>query len=278
MTRSIIAILFWLTAGPVLAAGSLAVTFSEQSAGSPLDLDGFRLQFAEEFDAPVSLKGPRLFAPVHAPYGAGQFDPPEGRAYAVTRDDEGHGVLRITAYQDAKGWRSGSVQTADAAQSKGQARIGPQGFACQGCYFEARMKFPRSAPGYWSAFWLLSPDPKGSHVEVDVVEWYGGDPRGHHQSVHIWRKPPAKKAFKSNYSGMAGVIDDGDWHDYGLLQEPGRLTFYVDRREVARVAVDETFDVALYPLVSLAVLPKEAPQAKGPMTLDVDYLRAYAPR
>jgi hypothetical protein len=279
MRRAGLAALAWLAAVPASAGGSLPATFSERDAGAPLDLGGYRLKLDQTFDRPASLRGPRLFAPVHAPYGAGKFDPPDGRAYQVTHDASGKGVLRITAYKDAGGWRSGSVQTADAAQSKGGAEIGRTGFACRGCYFEARLRFPRGAPGYWSAFWLLSPDRKDKgHVEVDVVEWYGGDPTGHHQSVHVWRKGGGKPAFKSNYSGLRGVVDDGGWHDYGLLQEPGRLTFYVDRKEVSRVAVGDEFDVALYPVISLAVLPKEADRAKGPMVLDVAYLRAYAPR
>ena len=175
-------------------------------------------------------------------------------------------------------WRSGNIQTADQAQSYRQAPFDGRGFVCRGCYFEARLKFPKAAPGYWAAFWLLSPDqPKTGHVEVDVIEWYGGDPKGHHQSVHIWNRPKEKHTFKSNYTGMKGVVTDGEWHSYGALQRDEEIVFYVDRKEIARVKVDQAFNVPLYAVLSLSVLPKEVPQAKSPMVLYADYIRAYAP-
>ncbi|WP_331539474.1 glycoside hydrolase family 16 protein [Phenylobacterium sp.] len=284
MKAAIAGLLLFLAATPASAAGSMAVTFVEDRAGQPLDLKGYGLTFNEEFDGPLSLQGPRLFAPVHTPIGAGKFDDPQGPAYAAVEvpGEDGRDVtaLSITAYKDGGGWRSGNVQSADAAQSYRQAPFGGKGFACRGCYFEARLKFPQAAPGYWAAFWLLSPDQPGiGHVEVDVIEWYGGDPKGHHQSVHVWSKAaPAKHTFKSNFVGMKDVIADGRWHNYGALQQDGQIVFYVDRREISRVPVTAEFDVPLYALVSLSVLPKEAAAAVGPMVLYADYIRAYAPK
>jgi hypothetical protein len=261
---------------PAIAGGDLPVEFDESRSGGPIDLSGRRLSFNEDFKGYLSLRGPRLFAPVHAPAGAGVFDPPEGPAYATVEVD-GVKALRILAYKQDGQWRSGNVQTASIAQAHEGAPFSRYGFACKGCYFEARMKFPRAAAGYWSAFWLLSPHAKSGHVEVDVIEWYGGDPKGHHQSVHAGPSGKSGRRYKSNYISMLSTLGDGGWHDYGVQQNPGELIFYVDRREISRVKVPADFDVPLYPLVSLVVLPSEADQAKSPMTLYVDYIRAYAP-
>ncbi len=256
-------------------AEKLQVDWNEQFRGTPLELSSYKLAFSEEFDGKEQLKGPKLFAPVHAPYGANTFDFPPSPAYHVA-----DGTLRLEAYKDQGKWRSGMVQTANDAQSYHGARFGSgKGFVCANCYFEARMRFPAGkVPGFWGAFWLLSPDhPKTGHVEIDVIEWYGGDPRGHHQSVHVWPKRPGVHAGKSNYTGMQGVITDGQWHSYGARVEKGTVYIYMDRKEVSRVDVPAEFDVSYYLVAGLAVLPQEVKLAPDLMQLDVDYLRAYKP-
>ena len=93
-------------------------------------------------------------------------------------------------------------------------------------------------------------------------------------------------------AGKIGRLNDGKMPIYepgldllvGQNVKAGRLDFTTDTQTAVRqadavfIAVGDEFDVALYPVISLAVLPKEADRAKGPMTLDVAYLRAYAPR
>ena len=246
--------------------------WDERAAGTSLDVDRYRLLFDEGFDR-RALKGPTTFAPVHAPYGAGIFDPPAGKAYRVE-----DGVLSISAYRSAGKWRSGSVQTADADQAAGRTPFyGGRGFACQGCYFETRMRLPAGKePGFWGGFWLLSPNEAGSHVEIDVLEWYGGDPKGHHQSVHIWPADHRAHVGLSNYTGTKALLD-GQWHSYGARVADGIAYVYMDRREVSRLPVPPSFDTAFYPLVTLAIFPKEREIAREGMHLDVDYIRAYRP-
>jgi hypothetical protein len=251
-----------LVAHAAHAAGDLPVQWDTSHAGARLDLGGAEPVFFEGFDEPPGLQGPKLFAPVHAPYGAGQFDPPSGPAYHWRK-----GVLELVAYQDRAGrWRSGSVQTADA---KGR------GFACADCYFEARLRFPPGrTPGYWSAFWLLSPEAGAGHIEIDGLEWYGGSPLGHHHTVHLAQPPPRKRQYKGEITFMPH-LDDGEWHDYGVRKDDDGVIVYVDGREVSRVRTGAAFRAPVYMLVSLAIVPKEASSARGPMTLAVDYLRAY---
>ena len=163
-----------LLPGAASAGGDFPVTWDELASGEPLDLSKYHLVFDESFDT-KQLTGPKVFAPVHAPYGAGTFDGPTGDAYQV----EG-GTLTLEAYKRNGRWRSGSVQTANPSQSRGREPFSDgKGFACSDCYFETRLKFPKGVvAGPWGGFWLLSPEAGNGHVEVDVIEWYGGDPKG----------------------------------------------------------------------------------------------------
>ena len=252
-----------LLAMTLAAAAAQVAVWTEDFSGAPIDVTGRPLAFSEEFDGDVSLSGPKLFAPVHAPYGAGKFDDPTGPAYRIS-----DGVLSLIAYKAADGWRSGTVQAVDKAG---------QGFTCADCYFEARLKLPSvKTPAFWGGLWLLSnDDPVTGHAEIDVLEWYGGDPKGHHQALHLWQKAPIGHSGTSNYTGMGALLLDGAWHTYGAEKRGDTVFFYMDRREVSRAVVGPGFNVSYYPLVSLTVNPPEASAGVDGMTLQVDYIRAY---
>jgi len=268
---AVVSALFCILASQVSANGKLAVKWDGSTEGTAIDLNGHQVLFNEDFDT-KALEGPKVFAPVHAPFGAGTFDAPAGEAYDVSE-----GTLILKAYKQDNAWRSGSVQTADLAQSSGRTEFdGTRGFACADCYFETRLKFPKGVVhGLWAGFWLLSPEAANGHTEIDVLEWYGGDPKGHHKSVHVWPKDRHLHAFKSDYTGMSAIID-GNWHTYGAQIRDGTVYIYTDRKEVAKVAVSEEFKTSYYALVTLAVLPKEAKVAEAPFSIAVDYIRAYA--
>ena len=140
-----LAILFAVAVGTLFpedasAGGDFAVTWDETASGEPLDISKYRLVFEEGFDA-KQLTGPKVFAPVHAPFGAGTFDGPTGDAYQVE-----DGSLTLNAYKRNGRWRSGSVQTANPSQSRGLEPFSDgKGFACGDCYFETRLKFPKGS-------------------------------------------------------------------------------------------------------------------------------------
>ncbi|WP_303545071.1 glycoside hydrolase family 16 protein [Sphingomonas natans] len=251
------------------AAGSLNVKWDQSSAGASLDVDAMRLIFSEEFDED-SLNGPKMFAPVHAPYGAGLFDQPGSRSYQIH-----DGLLTLRAFRRDGVWHSGSVQSANAAQSAGKASFGKRGFACRSCYFEARLRLPKGAePGFWGAFWLLSPQGNDGHTEIDVIEWYGGDPKGHHQGVHVWPRDRAHSG-QSNYRGIP-ALQDGEWHTYGAQMTSDLiLHIYMDRQEISKVVLPPQFSADYYALLTLAVLPKEASTPQEPLMMNADYVRAY---
>ena len=253
-------------------------SWSEDHRREPLTLDGFELTFSDEFDAlrvtDESGPGP-WFAPVHSDVGASKWDKPSSQSGVYT---VANGELRIRATRAPDGvWHAGSIQTADKSG---------KGFAQQYGYFEARMRFPEK-PGAWCAFWLKSQaehwTPSMIRPEIDVVEWYGGDPKGHHQSVHLW---PAGRQYTtpgrlakhwglSNYTGMAELTDH-DWHTHGALINEQWVIMYVDRKEVARFPTLEEFKTPLYPLVSLTLYEQDLSKAVPPIDMLVDYVRIYA--
>jgi len=255
-----------------------AYSWSEEYAGTALDLSGYDLSLSDEFDAdsvtPDSGAGP-WYAPVHASYGAAKFDVPgaNNQTYSIS-----NGVLTIRATKDTDGWHGGNIETVNQAGA---------GFAQRYGYFEARMKFP-NMPGAWPGFWLKSQEEHTNlaivRPEIDIVEWYGGDPRGLHSTVHLW--PPAPKYLKpgglskpwskSNYKGEAGLA--AEWHTYGALISPQFVIIYLDRKEVARFPTLDEYKVALYPLVSLTLYEQDVSKAVSPFELQVDYVKVYSLR
>lgn len=260
-----------------------AVEWTETNKYTTVDPTGFTLVLSEEFSGALALSGPRLFAPVHSNFGASAFDGPTGPAYSIaTVPDNNNGgnlsVLRLTGYKNSSGqWRSGNVQTANASQSSGSTAIGSgTGFACLGCYFETRVKFAPLQYGLWAGIWTLSPQAPEGHVETDTLEWYGGDPKGHHQSLNLWAAVTNGHTYQSNYTGLSGTLDDGNWHTHGLQVKDGYIIVFMDRKEVSRIPAPTEYLRPQYMLTTLAMYPDGMSQAVSPMIMDVDYMRAYA--
>ena len=263
-------------------------------AGTPLNMDGYKLTFEDNFDKDTITadggKGP-WFAPIHSDFGASHLLPPGGPEGTYTVKD---GILTIRAQKNEKGkWTSGLIQTVD---SKGQ------GFAQQYGYFEARIEMPIGG-GSWTAFWLLSQngftDYKKTRTEIDVVEWYGSDPKGHHASAHLWpgreRQPgmPLKALHKSQYSNYTrwqerfklpeNPMKDGNlvgWHTYGCEVTREFVIIYFDGHELTRLPMQPEYHTPLYMLVDLDINGRDDDHMKAvsPLDMKVDYVRAYAKR
>lgn len=263
------------------ADGKLPNPWNEANRGSALALDDAELVYQEQFDRPLDLNGPVLWAKQHADVGVEKFDPPGGYAYTFSDGD-----LAIRAYQLPSAIHSGHVQSTSADQAYQGARIvpGKRGFTCAGCYWEARVRFPE-ARGTWGSFWLLTPDsPKHrGHLEVDVIEYYGQvDRRGHHHALHRWGPDePKNHVLYNDYTGMDAIADFG-WHVYGAdlrgkvtLDGKPALALYMDGKEVARIAADHDFLTRpFYFNLSLAINPKDT-QKTFPQVMRVDYVKVW---
>lgn len=266
--------------------------WSEALRGQPYAPNGARLVFTADFthaggrsaiglSGNPTLNGPLLWAGQHSDYGHARFDIAGDPAYA--RSDQG---LLLTAYRGATGLRGANVQSiSDEQANRGKPiSAGRNGFVCAGCYWQARMRFPR-AKGTWAGFWLLTPDdPKArGHLEVDVIEYYGpGDPRGHHHSLHRWGPPgPNRHKGMGDYTGI-DALADFDWHDYGAdLRGTARLNgqpaavITMDGREVARIAADaDFFSKPFYYLLSLTIGPHPE-KAELPQSVEVASVKVW---
>jgi beta-glucanase (GH16 family) len=251
------------------------MAWDKSSAGQRLDLDGFNMTFADDFDKlsiTTDLGSGPWFAPVHGPFGAAAFRPPSPEGPFVIKD----GLLTIRMEKNGDKWRSGLMQTMN---SRGT------GFAQLYGYFEMKARFP-PGHGSWPAFWLLSAnqysDPSRTRVEIDIVEAYGKQNWNRlHSSVHLW---PARRLrageinkhwWKSTQNIVAGNMFGEEWHTYGAAITPEHVIIYFDRFEVARFPMLPEFHTPLYVVVDLALFEKEAPNAVSPMDMVIDYVRVW---
>ena len=239
-----------------------------------LDLTGWKLTFAEEFDGPldVSAWGPGTRWIAHTPYSgdfgdAGFADPQPGFPFDVK-----DGLLRITTKKVDGRWRSGLLASVD---PKGR------GFSQALGYFEMRAKFPKG-PGTWPAFWLLSVDrlkdpkdaPTTTGIELDVVEQYGVNDHALHATTHWWFPGGLHTA-----DGDVALVPDmtADFHTYGVMVDDARITYYFDGRPLRSHPTPPEAKRPLYILVDLALgggWPIDG--TPDPSVMTVDYVRAYA--
>ena len=155
-----------------------------------------------------------------------------------------------------------------------------RGRTWRGGYFEARMDLPEG-PGTWPAFWLgLTKGLDGHGAEIDVIEHYGHAPDEYHAVAHTWRPGHEDDHpwSRETIVHAPGIAARG-WLTVGVEVTPAELVYYLDRREVWRVARPAEWDgLEFYPIVNLALgsgWPIHA--TPDPSVLLVDYVRVYLP-
>lgn len=110
-------------------------------------------------------------------------------------------------------------------------------------YFEARMAMTVNRAS-WPAFWLFSKDhahgTDGNHwCEIDIFELFSSNKYG--GTVHEWIN------FKNsqNRNNLADLPADADltrWHTYGMMWEPGKVTWYFDKKPLMSAATPAVCD------------------------------------
>jgi beta-glucanase (GH16 family) len=114
-------------------------------------------------------------------------------------------------------------------------------------YFEARMKWDVTA-GAWPAFWMVT--KQGvlgmQHVgEIDIFEGQGNDPTHYYGTINEWNGPTDLVTTNSplaNRFQLAANNKYSEWHTYGLLWVPGRVTWYFDNVPVGTFRTAAIFD------------------------------------
>lgn len=156
-------------------------------------------------------------------------------------------------------------------------------------YFEARIKPPK-ARGLWPAFWLM-PDrgpaagPEGwkrestkdGGMEIDIMEilteW---GPGRNNVAVH-WDGYEADHKTWGNSNLYFGPTPDG-FHTFGLLWEPGKLTWYIDGTKKAEYKSDRVGSTAAYIILNIqsgSWATKNVDVASLPDQMQVDWIRCW---
>ena len=116
-------------------------------------------------------------------------------------------------------------------------------------YLEARMCWD-VVPGAWPAFWLIPVqdaldqdyyDGKRESGEIDVFEGQGNHPHTYYGSLHDWVDRHDNK-IGTNAFQLPGDVDFSQFHDYGLLWIPGKVTWYLDGRPLHSENTPAIFD------------------------------------
>jgi Glycosyl hydrolases family 16 len=267
-------------------------------AAPDIDLTGYTLVFADEFDA-LSVgshhnKGTARWGD-YPPYGAaaafsfshwmGSFPSEIPQVCNIT----GSMLSLWTKHYDlndpwGRNWISGVIASKD---------ILNQGFAQRFGYWSARMKMPDAGQGAWSAFWLAStsgiPTAGTKGYELDIVEGYGGQfkaaPSGdtYDWVVHPWNADGSQAG--APYEGGASIAVPGgdainDWHVYGCRVDPSFITFYIDGIQTGQKPTHpEYIEDPLYIIINYAMQNDHSGEpfaSNGDSRLQVDWVRAYS--
>lgn len=267
--------------------------WNETYVGTALDITGYTLTIDEDFNPTTQIAASGVgnvsewYAPVRTWNTAQGTYAPVGAAWDPFLIDATEGNnLRVRMAHDGSIWRNAHFQSAD---------TDGDGLSHTTGYWECRMKTPPAGTkGAWPAFWLYATGlynaPPGSNsltrVEIDIVELYPGyDVNGHHCTVHLRPGNPyvlgnvSKNWYKSLYTGMPGVINDGDYHTYGCKLDATWLIIYFDGLEVARMPTHPDFLHPKHMLVSMQLVNDEigVMNVANPVDMWVDYVRYYAP-
>jgi hypothetical protein len=151
-------------------------------------------------------------------------------------------------------------------------------FAQKYGYFEIRARIPVGV-AVWPAFWMLA-DDGGWPPEIDVMEGRGERPGDMVVTTH-WRIP--ETGFIKS-CGFDFLVPDAatEFHDYGVLWERDRITYFIDRKPVSDIKVPAGFVDPMYMIVNLAMGSKfflgvgfVAAESPDTVAFDIDRISAY---
>jgi hypothetical protein len=157
-------------------------------------------------------------------------------------------------------------------------------------YFEARLRWD-VVRGAWPAFWLIPvEDATGQDIyngtkesgEIDIFEGQGDHPHVFYGTIHDWVSLH-DHASRNNAFALPENIDLSQFHTYGLLWTPGKVTWYLDNQPLHSESTPAIFDRQNFFLV-LGMQEGDdwkAGNVSGvnapTMTLNVDWVRVWQP-
>jgi len=259
------------SAALMISRGQAATVDLTRNDGSRLDLKGYALTFDESFkDLSISARGgggSRWIAhtPWNGDFGEAAFaDPGPDGPFSLSPDG-----LVITASRGPDGrWRSGLIASRDKDGPDGR------GFAQKYGYFEMRAKLP-GGKGVWPAFWLIGADKSKQSSEIDVLEYYGHFPTYYHSVAHLWTLDGKDVLNLQQKFVVPSQNLETQFNDYGVLIEPERTSFYLNRRRTWEIPTPEAYKQPMYLLANLALGGGWPVELDGPVKLQIKHIRAY---
>jgi len=248
-------------------------------------LSGYRLLFADEFNAPAGeVPNPRHWGHDVGGHGWGNnelqyYSKNPQNAY---HDGQGHLVIalrnepHLAQFRNGKRYSSARLTTNDR-------------FEIQHGLIEARLKVP-SGQGLWPAFWMLGADfpktPWPACGEIDIMEHVGNDPTRMHTNIH------GPNFSGNNGLGQGVTLPNSEpfanaYHTVALKWEPYELTWYLDgqkmrtlrRNDIQSPSKPWVFNKPFFLLLNLATGGEWAgePDASTvfPAFFMIDYVRVY---
>lgn len=126
-------------------------------------------------------------------------------------------------------------------------------------YYEVRLRWT-PVPGAWPAAWLI-PNVAG-HMresgELDIFEGDGSAPQTFFGTLHHWQENPTaadrhmedrENTGRSNRFRLPFGINPSEFHTYGMLWEPSRVTWFFDDKPLHSEAAYPIFGQQNYSLV-----------------------------
>ena len=272
-----------LLAGWLLLFGSAAGA----ATGDPLDLAGYAQSYADEFDDAASLKAyDRGFGPYPDTILSRTLPSNKEQQIAVDPAYLGQESIRIAngiatimaapmgdiirqrieeriAAENVS--REGAQILRDAIYTSGILRAR---FVQQYGYFEAEIRQSYPAESAYGVFWLMPAD--GSWPpEIDAFEMPGDGEA--HQTIHYGKRNKQKAC-------TTPLLTPGDFHRYGVLWTPKRISFFVDRVETCSFHAPRQFRTPMYPILHLSIggWAKPATLSSGTMTMEINSLRVWS--
>ena len=215
----------WLTAA-VSVLLIIVNTSPVDKKADRIDLDGYKLIFADEFD------GDDLNENIWGPHN--NYGQRKGGYWSRGCVSVHDGSLFITTRYEADGeFGPGWYNAGIATEHKFEQKYG---------YFECRCKLPKGQ-GIWSAFWMMSHNVKAGNpasmgAEIDVFEspyYYRGGKRANLVTSNLHYNG---YELQTKYKNVAITALDNDpyenFNTYGVDWSEDGYVFYVNGYEVAR--------------------------------------------
>jgi beta-glucanase (GH16 family) len=142
-------------------------------------------------------------------------------------------------------------------------------------FFEMRARIP-AGRALWPAFWLLAED-RSWPPEIDVLEVVGQKPDQMVQTTH-WKDPVTGLHQVSGCRTTLITASTG-YHQYGVMWDATRITYYIDRVPVTEIATPPGLDKKMYMLLNLAVggvmVGVADARTPVPAVFSIDWVAAY---